>query len=410
MSLTHRYAEYLQWVDAQAAVMVDRVAKWASVNSWSRNLAGLEGLGALLAEDFAPLGGEAREVHPTPRRTVDSAGQVIEEPMGRPLCLRKRAEARFRVLLVGHMDTVFSPRHPFQWVERTSDAVIKGPGVLDAKGGLAVMLTALEALERSPWAPEVGWEVFINADEELGSPGSGPSLVEAARRNHVGLVFEPGYPDGSLVGTRKGSGSFSVVVRGKAAHAGRNPEEGRNAVHALADFIVALKTDDTKEEGILLNVGVVEGGEAVNVVPDLAIGRFNVRVSSIADQQEFEHHLDRVLAGVNGLDGISVELHGGFARPPKTVDARTQGLLESLVGCERSLGSEKLTWRATGGASDGNNLAGAGLPTADGLGPWGGGIHTDEEFLVVDSLTQRARLVALFLMRLGTGEIRLTER
>jgi glutamate carboxypeptidase len=402
------YAEYLDWIDTQAGAMADRVSRWASVSSGSRNLPGLANLLGMLREDFASLGGEAEEVELPPREMIDSAGRVIEEPLGRALAIRRGPEAPLRVLLVGHMDTVFGADHPFQDVVRAEANVLRGPGVTDAKGGLAVMLTALEAFERSPWTEGIGWEVVVNPDVELGSPGSAGFLARTASSNHLGLVFEPAHPDGALVGARKGSGNYAVVVRGRTAHAGRNPEEGRNAIHALAEFIVALKAINGAGEGIRLNVGVVEGGEAVNVVPDLAIARFNVRVGSIDDQARFQDHFDRALADANQRDGISATVHGGVSRPPKPVGAPTLRLLQALAACARSLGDE-LTWRDTGGVSDGNLLGAAGLATADGLGPRGGGMHTSEEFLFLDSLTDRARLVARFLMGLGANEFKATQ-
>jgi glutamate carboxypeptidase len=278
--------------------------------------------------------------------------------------------------------------------------------VADAKGGLMVMLKALEAFERSPWAENLGWEVLVNPDEEIGSPGSGALLVEAARDNHIGLVFEPSLPDGNLVGDRKGSGNYKVTVRGRAAHAGREPHMGRNAINALARFIVEL--NEASENGITINVGYIEGGGPVNVVPDLAACRFNVRVMTLEDQVYFEEHVDGLVREFNRLDGICLDLEGNFARPPKPLDNRTVRLLSHIAECGSDLGLT-LDWRSSGGSCDGNNLAAAGLPTVDSLGPTGGGIHSAEEYVMIDSLIERAQLNALLLMKLGAGEIKVEE-
>ena len=184
------------------------------------------------------------------------------------------------------------------------------------------MLEALEAFERSPWADELGWEVLINPDEEIGSPGSKLLLEEAARTNDIGLIFEPSLSDGNLVGPRRGSGNFMITVKGRAAHAGREPDIGRNAINALADFIVQLNSLPPGAVGLTLNVGYIEGGGPVNVVPDTAICRFNVRVSNSEDQQLFEDHLELVKARINQIDGISIESRGEFSRPPKPLDNR----------------------------------------------------------------------------------------
>src|SRR6185437_7013734 len=187
-----------------------------------------------------------------------------------------------------------------------------------------------------PWAQQVGWEVLINPDEEIGSPGSSPLFEQAARRNHVGLLFEPAIGESDLVSERGGSGSFTVVVHGRSAHAGRDPQAGRNAIHAMAEMIVNLTrlTSDT----ITINVGKVEGGGPVNVVPDLAICRFNVRVRTPDEQRGVVGDIKRIVAEAGTRDGIRVELHGGFHRPPKPLDDATRRLLDATVACGKDLG------------------------------------------------------------------------
>lgn len=228
------YATHLDWIKGQQDHMVSLVERWAAVNSGSRNTAGLNTLLDLLIDDFSTLGGEMRSPSLPPQTMVDSRGEPTEVPVGKALSIVKRPSAPLKVFLGIHYDTVFQADHPFQECSRIDRDRLKGPGVADAKGGLAVMLTALEALERSPWTQNIGWEILINPDEEIGSPGSAELLRAAAKRNHLGLLFEPALPGGALVSSRRGSGNFTVVVRGRAAHAGRNPGEGRNAIHLLA--------------------------------------------------------------------------------------------------------------------------------------------------------------------------------
>ena len=183
------------------------------------------------------------------------------------------------------MDTVFAADHAFQHYQYVDDNCVNGPGVADMKGGLLVMLTALQALELSPNATNLGWEVLINADEEIGSIGSAPLLHDSALRNHLGLIYEPSMPDGTLAGARKGSGNFSLLIRGKAAHAGREHHLGRNAIAALATAMTALDNLNQHSDNITVNLGRIVGGGAVNVVPDLAICHFNVRTVTHEDQQ-----------------------------------------------------------------------------------------------------------------------------
>jgi glutamate carboxypeptidase len=398
------YLPHLRWIDGQESRMIDLLTRWANVNSGTQNLPGLNEVLTLLEEEFSKLGGENERITLDPQELEDSAGTAVQVPLGRALLIRKRPTDPLRLFLCCHMDSVYQVDHPFQKAVRVADNILRGPGVTDAKGGLMVMLLALQAYERSPWAEKAGWEVLINPDEEIGSPGSAPLLIQAAKRNHLGLVFEPSLPDGNLVGARKGSGNFTVIARGKAAHAGRNPQLGRNAIDALARFIVGLASLDDAGGAITTNVGYIQGGGPVNVVPDLAECRFNVRVVTQNDQKSFEDSLRRLEEEINRIDGISLELHGGFTRPPKPLDAKTLKLLEHVAECGRDLGLS-LQWRPTGGACDGNNLAAAGLTTIDSLGVTGGDIHSSEEYILLDSLAERAKLTALLLMKLAAGEI-----
>jgi glutamate carboxypeptidase len=231
--------QILEWINAQQGRMRELVGRWASINSWTHNLAGLATLAGELQSDFAILGGEMKLLDLPPQESVDARGNVTLAPLGKAISIVKRPDAPVRVFLGIHYDTVYAPDDPFQSVDSPDDRTLRGPGVIDAKGGLAVMLIALEALERTDVRDRIGWEVLLNPDEEIGSPGSAGLLAGCAARNQVGLVFEPAFPDGSLVNERKGSGNFSAVIRGRSAHAGRDFTAGRNAVVAAADFAVA---------------------------------------------------------------------------------------------------------------------------------------------------------------------------
>jgi glutamate carboxypeptidase len=409
------FAPYLDALGGQAQVMADLVARWASIRSGSYDIAGLARMAEELKVAFASLGGEAEEIPLLPQIVINSLGHPTEVPLGRALRFRKRPEAPLQVFLGIHYDVVYgdAPAAPdpsaapgageTAEIRREGD-VLHGSGGADAKGGLVILLKALETLEASPFAPGIGWEVLINPDEEIGSPGSLPLLREAAGRNHLGLLFEPCLPDGNLVSVRKGSGNFTAVMRGRAAHAGRDPHLGRNAVSALAEFIVDLDRFGRTQPGISVNVGRIEGGGAVNRVPDLALGRFNLRVRSAPDQAEAEAYLARMVEEFNRRDGFSLEIHGAFLSPPKVPAGPALELQRMVTGCGKELGLE-LGWEPSGGVSDGNKLAAAGLPNVDTLGARGGNIHSGEEFLRLDSLVERARLAALLLMRLASRDL-----
>lgn len=383
--------------------MLGSVESWAAIPTESHDLDGLARLTATIERELSPLSDSVARVPLAPMRRLEDSGRWSEQPLGAAIHATRRASTPRRVLLVIHLDTVH-PRDRAPRLERASDGRLFGPGVTDAKGGLAVLLTALAALERSELAPHLGWDVILNPDEEIGSPGSADLLVRAAGRSDLGLVFEPALPDGSLVGARKGSARYDVVVRGRAAHVGRDFPDGRNAVASLCRIADRLDRWNGSRAGCVLNVGRVAGGDAVNVVPDLAVARLGLRFDDEADVPAFEAELARIGAAVAASDETTWEVHGSVSAPPKRLDRATLSLLEAIAACGRDLGLT-LGWKPTGGVSDGSRLAAAGLPTVDTLGVRGGGIHSPGEHLFVDSLTERAKLVTLLLLRLAAGEI-----
>ena len=404
----NRYSSHLDWIGSRRKEMVKLLTRWANTNSGSGNLPGLERMRVLIEPEFADLGCRVETVELQPKELIQSVGERILQPLGKAIRAIRRVPGVPRVFLCIHMDTVYARDHSFQQCVQLDENRMQGPGVADAKGGLVVLLTALQALNRSPWAESVSWEALVTPDEEIGSPGSAPLLQEAAGRNDFGLVFEPALPDGSLVGPRKGSGNFSVLFHGKSAHAGRSPEKGRNAINAMAGFIVRLNELSDEDGRVIINVGMVRGGGPVNIVPDLAECRFNVRVTRADAQAAFEQGLAKLRRDIDETDGVSMELHGTFTRPPKPLEGKTMEFMDHVLACARDLGLS-LQWNPSGGASEGNNLQAAGLPTVDSLGVRGGNLHSSEEYVYLDSLVERARLSALVLMKIATGEIRLME-
>jgi len=386
-----------------SAPMLDQVTAWAAVNSGSRNLAGLDAMARLLADAFAPLPGRLGLSEPAAVEAIGPDGAPRPVGHGANLHLAVRPEAPVQLLLTGHMDTVFGADHPFQHVFwRDEGKVLGGPGVADMKSGLAVMLAALRAVEASPLADRIGYEVVINSDEEVGSPGSAPLLAAAARGKQAALTYEPSaLPDGTLAGARPGSGNFSLLVRGRGAHAGRNPEDGRNAVLAAADL--ALRLAAAKGAGLKVNPARIDGGGPNNVVPDTAILRINMRPTTPDDQQLALAALEQAAAAVAAVHDVRIAVHGGFGRPPKPLDAAALELFELVRRCGADLGQE-IGWRDTGGVCDGNNIAACGVPVVDTMGARGGAIHSEDEYLIVDSLVERAQLSAVAILRLARGQ------
>jgi glutamate carboxypeptidase len=270
------------------------------------------------------------------------------------------------------------------------------------KGGIAVMLAALRAVEETPLAARIGYEVVLNSDEEVGSPGSAALIAEAARGKRAAFTYEPSaLPDGTLAGARPGSGNFSLFVEGRSAHAGRNPEDGRNALVAAADL--ALRLAKARDPALKINPARIDGGGPNNVVPDRAVLRVNLRPTTPDDQERAQRLLDATIAAVAAEHDVTITAHGGFGRPPKPMTPQAERLFDLVRRCGADLG-QTIGWKATGGVCDGNNIAACGVPNVDTMGVRGGAIHSAEEYLIVESLTERAALSTLAILRLAEGQ------
>lgn len=378
--------------------MLEQVEHWAAINSGTRNLAGLKTVAAALGDAFSGLPGTIDLVEAAPVESVAADGVVSQLDHGRHLHLDVRPDAPVRMLFTGHMDTVYPLDHPFQTLTMRDDGTLHGPGVADMKGGLAVMLAALKAVEASPLAARIGYEVVINSDEETGSFSSAALLARAARDKVAALTYEPALPDGTLAGARGGTGNFSIIVHGRSAHAGRNPDDGRNAIVAAADLAVRLA--GARGAGLAVNPARIEGGGPNNVVPDFALLRVNFRPATLDDIARAQLLIDTVVAAIAAEHDVRVEVHGSFNRPPKPIDPGAARLFDLVRSTGADLGLS-IAWRATGGVCDGNNIAACGVPVVDTMGARGGAIHSPEEFMIVDSLAERAALSAVTILRIA---------
>ncbi|MGF1605248.1 MAG: hydrolase [Rhodothalassiaceae bacterium] len=390
------------WLSDQTSAMTDLTLAWAAQNSGSTNTHGLTAMAGPIVEAFTTLPVAYTQLAAAPVTAIDDLGREGPAQLGPVHRFTCRPDAPRRVILTGHLDTVYPADHPFQSCTWLDEDTVSGPGVADMKGGLVVMLYALKALERSDLADKPGWDVLISSDEEIGSLGSAPHLAEAAKAGQIGLTYEPSLPDGALAGARKGSGNFTLVVTGRAAHAGREFASGRSAVVALAEAVLALHRLNGQRDGVTINTAILRGGTAPNIVPDHALCRFNIRVVTAEDRDWAQDALDRIVADLNRKDGIAGQLHGGFNRPPKPLSAANRRLMEAIAACGRDLGLA-IDYRDTGGVCEGNNLAAAGLPNVDTLGVRGAQIHSPEEYMIVSSLPERAALSYAVLHAFGSG-------
>jgi glutamate carboxypeptidase len=381
--------------------LVARTERWSAINSGSFELEGLARMRGELCDAAAVLPGVVEAPPLAPSTRIKPNGEAVSVDHGASVRVRVRPEAAVQVGLTGHYDTVFPASHAFQRPWREGER-LRGPGVADMKGGIAVMLAALGTFEQLPEASGVGYEVLLSPDEEVGSLASAPLLAELGRRAHFAMTYEPAMADGSLVDARKGSGNFSLHVRGRAAHAGRAFTEGRNAILGAAQASLWLNELNGRRDGVTFNVGAIDGGGPVNVVPDNAVLRFNVRVPEPADAIWAEGEIARIVAAVAGNDGVSAHLHGGFTRPPKPLNSAQRTIIGWTCAAGDALGVE-LKFGPSGGVCEGNNLAAAGCPNVDTLGPCGGEIHSDGEFALIESFAERAKLSFLLLAGVARG-------
>lgn len=308
-----------------------------------------------------------------------------------------------RILLIGHMDTVFPDgeveRRPFSLAQRNGMQIATGPGVLDMKSGLLIGMYGVRLLIDANKADYQQVTCIFNSDEEIGSPASKSLIQELARQADAVIVLEPGRAIDSVVSSRKSSGLYRVEVRGVAAHAGVEPEKGRNAILELSHQVQAMQALHGTIPGVSLCVTVIRGGERSNVVPDYAYCEMDVRARDKAGISAIEEAMRRV-ASRNVIDGTQISLSGEMRCQPFEPSERNVPLVLMAQEVGKELGLQ-IKDMSTGGASDANNTAPLGIPTIDGLGAGGGLAHNPDEYVELDYLPTRIALLAGLVQRIG---------
>ena len=297
------------------------------------------------------------------------------------------------ILLLCHMDTVFSLGTIDKFPYREAGEKILGPGTLDMKGGIVIALAAIEEVLQSGLTRPV--TLLCTSDEEIGSRTSRGHIERLAREAALVLVLEGGLVDGALKTWRKGAGEFRVRTKGRAAHSGGDHEKGRNAIEEMAHQVIAIQklTDYSKQT--TLNVGVIHGGTVSNVVPEEALIQVDVRLMQPGEWERLETEMNQLKPV---LDGTSIEISGGLNRPPMPFDDRMKTAFEKARSIAAQIGME-LKAGGTGGASDANFVAPLGIPVLDGLGAVGEGYHSEREYIFAESLEERTKLVAALLQK-----------
>lgn len=384
--------------------MIAQLHQFCEINSSSSNIMGLNTMRQALNSVFIPLADEIKTITFPPVPYINMSGDTSMVLCADALYIRKRPELENRVLLSGHMDTVYDLQDPFQKLTFINDNHLNGPGVADMKGGLIVMLHALQAFERTPFSQQIGWDVLISADEEIGSPASLKFLEKIAPSYKIALVYEPAMDlNGTFAKNRKGSGKMTLVAKGKAAHAGRAFHLGRNAIVYIAQVITDINNLNNKRAGVTINTGLISGGSALNVVAEKAVAKFDIRISEQDDENWCRQEIDNILRKHQRND-YELNVYIDFLRPVKKINKRTDILFKriGIIGKEMDL---DINWHDSGGCCDGNNLAQFDLGVIDTLGVIGDHIHSSDEFIVLDSLVERSILSALLLVDLAQGNL-----
>lgn len=398
------YYPWLEWIKTQKERMIRLVIKWSEISSHSYDVNGLSAMMDALRLEMAPLSKEIQTFSLSPQSDFTEDGRMIQRALGSAISFRTKRLNTPSVLLNGHLDTVYRKDFFFPTV-KLSPTLLQGPGVADLKGGLVVALIALEALERSPFARSLSWELFCNPDEEVGSTGSYPFMKACATQHDCAFIFEPALPDGRFVSSRNGSANYCILSKGCAAHAGRDFEKGYSAILPLLPLIEKLTQISNPKEGVILSIGIIQGGSAINSVPQNAMIRFTLRTKT---EEQMKQAQAQIRASVDASKNapFPFSLLELSSRPPKPLSVK-QGHFFDSVAERATLLSIPMVGGHSGGVCDGNFFASFGLPTIDTMGPIGGHLHTEQEYLDLESLVPKATLMALILMQIASGEFSL---
>ncbi|MFC0273009.1 M20 family metallopeptidase [Metabacillus herbersteinensis] len=366
--------------------MLKWIEKLVNIDSGSYFKQGVDKIGTLLTESYENLGFNVKVIE--------------QEEFGNHLIIQHKDAIDPKIIILAHMDTVFaegtSKDRPFHIEGNRA----YGPGVIDMKASQISLLYAIKALIHEGYLGFKNIRIVINSDEEVGSPSSRAVIEREAIGKKYALVMEPARKDGSLVSSRRGKGNYTLIVEGKAAHSGIEPEKGRSAIEELAHKIIQLYELSDHEKGISVNVGMIEGGSSANTVSDHAEAQVDIRMIAIDQAERLEEKLEEICSST-GVSGTTVSLEGEMNRPPMEKNKKTRALLRIIQDVGDEIGVE-IEDTATGGGSDASFTSTLGVATIDGLGPVGGNAHSEKEYLEIYTLVERSLLLATIIERLST--------
>ena len=373
------------FVYEKKAEMLQLIEQIVNIDSGSYYKEGVDKVGAILREKYEELGFivEVKE----------------NENYGNNLIIQHKNAVDPKIILVAHMDTVFPKgtvaKRPFYIKENRA----YGPGVVDMKASQVELIYTIKALQSVGSKSIENIQIILNGDEEIGSITSRPLIEKYSVGKEYALIMEPARKDGSLVTARRGGGRYVIVVKGKAAHSGIEPEKGISAIEELAYKIIELQKLNNPEKGITVNVGLIEGGSSVNTISANAVAQVGIRISEIEQAAVLEEKIKEICSHTV-VSGTEIHLEGAINRPPMEFNHKTEKLLDIIqdVGGEIGL---KIKNTATGGGGDASFTSATGVATIDGLGPVGGNAHSENEYLEIDTLPERTLLLAKTIERLS---------
>lgn len=344
---------------------------------------------------------------------VDKVGNIMVEELkklnfypkyssneiyGNNIILKQQEVSSPKVLIIAHMDTVFkngtSKKRPFTIKHEKA----YGPGVADMKGSLVTLLYALKLIYKDNEKSLRNILIILNSDEEIGSVTSKPLIEKHSKISDFAIIMEPARANGSIVTSRRGGGVYHIEIEGIKAHSGVAPEEGASAVQELAHKIISINKLNDYKNGISINIGIIEGGEATNVIPDKAFGKVEVRVKT----QNQARYVDKKISEICSIPNVKntrIKLSGGLNRPPMELNENNKKLLDIIKVAGEEIGVN-ITHTHTGGGSDASFTSKEGVPTIDGMGPIGGKLHNEDEYIELTSLSERTLLLSKTISKL----------
>lgn len=357
---------------------LQELEKLVNIDSGSRDPEGTGKIAAYFAERFTQLGWQV-QLHAT------------DPSVGPCLQVTNSGQEPYDMLLIGHMDTVFTKGTAAERPFAVREGRAYGPGVVDMKASLLSAYYALRQLQAEGALDGTSICLAFNSDEEISSRYSRAWIESLAVKSRCAIVLEPARADGSMVNTRRGVGRYTITCKGVPSHTGIAPEKGVSAINELAHWILGLHGLTDYAKGTNVNVGVIKGGTTPNTVAEDAVAEVDVRMTELAEAARVQQAIETMLQSPR-TPGIKVSVSGGVTRPPMQPSAQTLALCERVDAVAKRVGVE-FAWIATGGGSDANLTAALGVPSIDGFGPVGGLSHTVDEYMEVTSVEPRLALL-----------------